>query len=259
MATAHFSEFSYGFAYTHEVVDTCWAAVAGAPVFPSLYDEGQAGGFDLSIGLLGWTYFAQFKRADFLSRSNASWWHDHGGSYYRFPITRRRHSRQHALLLELEHQSVFHIVEYVAPRFHTAAALSNNFTNQNIVDRSLRIFPRRIGTVDDDQQHYVTYTAAGNPVVRSEPFSIEPPYNAGALIDWSPRTDGAEPVPLDAETFDGISEKLLAIAQEARVPIDSLSGSLNEMSSFGRARTLGRLLAGAELIPIVVAQGDPGR
>ena len=102
MPQAQFSEFSFGFAYTRELVARFWSALTGHPVLPSLFDEGQAGGFDVAIGLYGWTYFAQFKRADYLSRRNALWWDEHFGPYYRFPITRRRTSRQHELLLELD-------------------------------------------------------------------------------------------------------------------------------------------------------------
>jgi hypothetical protein len=69
VASAQFSEFSFGFAYGREVVSKHWAALKSAPILPSLYDEGKDGGFDLAIGLYGWTYFAQFKRSDYLSRA----------------------------------------------------------------------------------------------------------------------------------------------------------------------------------------------
>lgn len=93
--------------------------------------------------------------------------------------------------------------------------------------------------------------------MRSDPFIVEPPYNAGALADWRPASEEAEPVPLAAATFDGISNKLLAIARQSGVRLRGLPDGLAEMSSFGRARTLGRLLVGAELIPIVASQSEP--
>lgn len=256
MPAPQFSEFSYGFAYTREVVQKCWTAVRGAPVLPSLYDEGRGGGFDVSVGLRGWTYFAQFKRSDFLSRSNARWWHDHGGSYYRFPITRPRHSRQHELLLELERESVFHIVEYVAPRFHTNAELSIHFLRGTVMAKSLRVFPASVGNFVDAQQHYVTFTRAGAPVVRSDPLYVEPPYNAGALNDWRPAIEALEPVELNEETFDAISEKLIAIATQVGVPTRRFAEALVDLSAFARARNLGRVLVGAELIPLVVGNGE---
>lgn len=254
MASAQFSEFSFGFAYGREVVSKHWAALKSAPILPSLYDEGKDGGFDLAIGLYGWTYFAQFKRSDYLSRANATWWLDHSGSYYRFPITRRRHSRQHDLLLRLEQQNVFHIVEYVAPRFYTSAELSSNFIAHTVIDRSLRLFPRSVGPIVDDQQHYVTFTAGGSPVVRSEPIPISTPFNAGDLSEWQPANGEEEPVRFDAEQFDTISAKLLVVAQQVGVQTRGLADGLANLSPFGRARTLGRLLAGAELLPLVVGQ-----
>lgn len=105
MPPAQSSEFSFGFAYSREVVATCWAALGGHPVLPSLYDEGQAGGFDVAIGLLP------------------------------VPDRSRAGLRQHELLLALAEQSVFHIVECVAPRFHTNAALSAAFADEEVVDR----------------------------------------------------------------------------------------------------------------------------
>lgn len=43
-----------------------------------------------------------------------------------------------------------------------------------------------MGPIADDEQHDVTYTQSGDPVVRSEPFMVEQPYNAGAILDWRP-------------------------------------------------------------------------
>ncbi|HEB70266.1 MAG TPA: hypothetical protein ENI88_11700 [Desulfobulbus sp.] len=41
-----FSEFSYGYAVTEELVTAMKAAVVAAPVFPSLYEEGKKGGYE---------------------------------------------------------------------------------------------------------------------------------------------------------------------------------------------------------------------
>jgi len=182
------------------------------------------------------------------------WWDEHGGPYYRFPITRRRSSRQHELLLALEEQSVFHIVEYVAPRFHTNAVLTVAFAHEEIVDRSMRVFPHRVGRIDDDDQHFVTYTSGGDPIVRSEPFSVEPPYNAGELGDWRSADADVDPVEFTSETFDQIVERLLAVARQVGISPPQLGDGLEPMTSFGRARTLGRILVGAELIPLVTGQ-----
>lgn len=42
--TPSISEFSYGYAVTNEVVKLLGTSIAGAPQFPTLYAEGQAGG-----------------------------------------------------------------------------------------------------------------------------------------------------------------------------------------------------------------------
>src|SRR5215208_5575900 len=50
METANFSEFSYGFALTHELIVSAPGGVTAAPVFPSLVEEAHVG-FDLMIKL----------------------------------------------------------------------------------------------------------------------------------------------------------------------------------------------------------------
>jgi hypothetical protein len=50
--TPEISEFSYGFALTNEIVG--WAPVNAAPLFPSLIEEGRAGGgYDVALNLSG--------------------------------------------------------------------------------------------------------------------------------------------------------------------------------------------------------------
>jgi len=39
-----FSEFSYGYAVTEEIVTANKATLVAAPLFPSLYKEGKTGG-----------------------------------------------------------------------------------------------------------------------------------------------------------------------------------------------------------------------
>src|SRR5215203_581226 len=50
METANFSEFSYGFSLTHELIVSAPGGVTAAPVFPSLVEEAHVG-FDLMIKL----------------------------------------------------------------------------------------------------------------------------------------------------------------------------------------------------------------
>ena len=68
--TPEISEFSYGFALTNELVG--WAPLAAAPIFPSLLEEGKAGGgYDVHLDAPGTPLYLQFKRSDCMKRKSA--------------------------------------------------------------------------------------------------------------------------------------------------------------------------------------------
>jgi hypothetical protein len=167
-----FSEFTFGFAFTQEVTSLCWDALAGAPEMPSLFDEGHGKGFDVSLGLWGWTLFAQFKRGWQLTRATALQWPTYNSAYYRFEIYPPARSTQHEDLLALATAAPLHWVAYVAPVFHTSARLNTLFMNRQVLDNVRMISPQQIGQLDD-QLHHVTYrTRMDAPVVHSEPRTI---------------------------------------------------------------------------------------
>ena len=58
-----FSEFSYGYAVTEDIVRST-GPLKAAPLFPSLRSEGTQGGFDVKLGLTGSPLFLQFKLSD---------------------------------------------------------------------------------------------------------------------------------------------------------------------------------------------------
>jgi hypothetical protein len=47
--TPEISEFSYGFALTHELITLAGQPLRAAPIFSSLIEEGRAGGGTMSI------------------------------------------------------------------------------------------------------------------------------------------------------------------------------------------------------------------
>ncbi|MDD4402044.1 MAG: hypothetical protein PHI24_09275 [Desulfitobacteriaceae bacterium] len=55
-----FSESTYGFACTYELVNAC--SLRKVPIFPTLHEEGQSGGgFDVKVDFLGYPLFLQFQ------------------------------------------------------------------------------------------------------------------------------------------------------------------------------------------------------
>src|SRR5208282_3952523 len=100
--TPKISEFSYGFALTNEIVG--WAPIGAAPLFPSLIEEGKAGGgYDVKLDMPAAPLYLQFKRADCMRRRTAREISEHTLTlsipFYRFKITESGKSDQHELLL----------------------------------------------------------------------------------------------------------------------------------------------------------------
>ena len=101
------SEFSYGYALTDELIHWHGTNLTAAPIFPSLYQEGQPrGGYDLMLQRLGLPLFLQFKLADCMVLRNAQEVKDHifHVPYYRMHLRPTKHSSQHEMLLSLENQ-----------------------------------------------------------------------------------------------------------------------------------------------------------
>jgi hypothetical protein len=169
------SEFSYGFALTNELVG--WAELSAAPVFPSLIEEGRAGGgYDVKLDRPGAPLYLQFKRSEYMSRRSAKEFRsvrDQGAlisvPFYRFAITEAAKSDQHELLLALDH-SPNHVF-YVAPRFHRISEINRAWNASRVADRSVFVSPAEIGSLDDER-HTVAFDQNGSWIC-SDPRQIE--------------------------------------------------------------------------------------
>ena len=117
------SEFSFGYALTEELVRGRHGSLVGAPIFPTQYQEGQEGGYDIHLPFIGVPIFLQFKLSEYLKRSYAKEWSLFRSPYYRMHLRPLRWSSQHNLLLEIEGRG--NEVFYVAPEFHTQEELNN--------------------------------------------------------------------------------------------------------------------------------------
>lgn len=152
--TPELSEFSYGFALTNELIDI-GGPLSAAPIFPSLIEEGRAGGgYDVNLDIPGFPLFLQFKRSDCMVGMNSKEVaspYNFVPPFYRMKITERRRSAQHDMLLDLDdgHNAVF----YAAPLFHTVAELNHAYITKSVSDRSFYIRPSDIGRLDDNAHH----------------------------------------------------------------------------------------------------------
>ena len=167
------SEFSYGFAITSELVRAP-EAVTAAPVFPSLFAEGQqGGGWDVRLDRPGVPLFLQFKLCDQMIRRTCR--EARQASFnvpcYRMHLRSARSSRQHEMLLDLEEtgQEVY----YSAPMFHQAEELNDAFLQRSVRARSIWIRPSDIGPLPDDGDHHVSFEPKSPWTLFSKPRPIE--------------------------------------------------------------------------------------
>jgi hypothetical protein len=170
--TPEISEFSYGFALTNEMVG--WAPIAVAPLFPSLIEEGRAGGgYDVKLEMPGVPLYLQFKRADCMKTRGAREISTHNLKvslpFYRFKITEARKSDQHELLLALDDGSC--LVFYAAPRFHQIAEINDAWQKNLVATNSIFVAPSTIGALDA-ASHHVAYDQR-RAWLCSDPHEIE--------------------------------------------------------------------------------------
>ncbi len=156
------SEFSYGYALTDELIHWHGVALTAAPVFPSLYQEGQTGGgYDLMLQRPGLPLFLQFKLADCMVRANAQEIRDghFTAPFFRMHLRPSRHSDQHEMLLDLENAG--NEVYYCAPAFQHPEDLNDAYLNHQVRERSIWLRPLDIGALPDDEDHHVAFTVPG--------------------------------------------------------------------------------------------------
>lgn len=152
---SEFTEFSYGFAVTHELILQNSGNVVAAPEFPSLIREGQAGGgYDVRLNF-GTFLFLQFKLSEFMYGGRALYGSLIGLPYYKFWVTPRWQSQQHRMLVDLENagQQVY----YAAPIFHLQTDFNAEFQGNTVVNRSIFISPAEIGHLADDDDHCLVF------------------------------------------------------------------------------------------------------
>lgn len=170
---SQFSEFTYGFSVTNELLYYFRGNTSQSPIFPSLLEEGRdGGGYDMKINYDGIPIFLQFKLSEFLYSKNAKEIDLFNKPYYRFSLMPLKYSNQHKMLIDLE--SSGEIVYYSAPKFHTIKELNNYFSNNAIVANSIFISPTEIGRLPDDDEHSIVFDVNTTSIYRcSTPKKIE--------------------------------------------------------------------------------------
>jgi len=175
MKHENFSEFSYGYALTEELVYWSGSAITASPVFPSLKEEGQEGkGYDVQIPQYSSFLFLQFKLSEYMVGRRNTKEVKQGkfeGPFYRISIRSNKYSKQHESLFKLE--ALGESVYYVAPVFHEAKHFHSGYINGDIAKNSIFIPPHQIGEFNDEKQHYVSFKNTNDTIYKlSEPVEI---------------------------------------------------------------------------------------
>jgi hypothetical protein len=176
MFTAQFSEFSYGYAMTDNILHSGLPHSPHSPVFPSLFAEGTSGGgYDVKIPLRPVPIFLQFKIPQVVRRRSDQMPPGFAVPYLRMHLRTKR-PNQHQLLLDLEARGK--LVYYVVPDFWTTRTLDRHFIEQRVPARSWYISPSRIGPLDSDP-HYVAYRLGNDTAWRhSKPHLLNGQFGA---------------------------------------------------------------------------------
>ncbi|MCO5066230.1 MAG: hypothetical protein M9924_17695 [Rhizobiaceae bacterium] len=172
-----FTEFSYGYAFTENLIRASSTAPAAAPVFPNLVQEAQLG-YDVKVDLPGLPLFFQFKLPELMVRETAreiSQLALRGLSvpFFRMPLMRRNLSDQHIHLIGLEARFP-NTVFYASPTFDSALTFNNAYGFAEVHSRSALFSPTDIGPLPDDDAHAVSYASGSHVAWRcSEPKEVK--------------------------------------------------------------------------------------
>ena len=171
-----YTEFSFGYAFTDNLLRCSVTGPSGAPVFPNLVQEAQLG-YDVKVDLPGQPLYFQFKLPELMVMSSAAEISKYALDgivvpFYRMSLTRTSVSDQHANLIELEKESP-HSVFYVSPALKSINALNEAYLSASAHRRCAFFSPMNLGPLPDNEQHAVAYnTTMDKAWLRSEPHQV---------------------------------------------------------------------------------------
>lgn len=254
-----FSEFSYGFALTHEFCVARFGSLAAAPVFPSLVEEGKSTvGFDVHLKQPGAPLFLQFKISQYMVRRTALHWHLFNKPHYRFWLHAARRSTQHEALLGQDKAP--NVVLYAAPTIHKATDLDQAFKNRAVVASSVFFRPQDIGRLPDNAEHCIAFLpGTGMGYFCSQPKQVEAAAHGRSIFEvlGSVFRDSRRAEPT-AEYFDALADKLEGGSDHTArrvIPERSQANPLHRARE--RAAYAARTMLGAELLWVAPAPRLP--
>ena len=249
------SEFSFGYALTEAFIRDAGLPIVSAPIFPSLIEEGRAGGHDVAIRFQGFLLFLQFKLSHFMKRATAFEAAQRliDVPFYRMHLRPKRHSRQHAMLLDLEASG--EIVFYAAPKFHVPSDLNMAYLNRTVIQQSFFIRPSTIGPLPDDWDHHVSFRDGYAVYLCSEPRKIrEIEHRETSLKELNGIITDVEYKKYDEAVLAKLNDKILSLVLKHQISSHPFSpdniSKLRDMNAVEKLRYLSRTFFDSE--PIVI-------
>ena len=217
MKKPEFSEFTFGYAFTHNFQDWLGNDFVGVPVFPSLLHEGRHGvGYDVAISTQSEPFLFQFKIPQIVTRRSRFLPPNFNPPYYRMHFEPDAKSTQHESLLT--HSRKGRYVFYVSTRFDTLDALATHFNGCCIPANCLFVEPQDIGDLDEDA-HFLAYdTSTADAWLFSEnPRKARSPRSPEVIreeVRAAARRAAERPQEGRQEYFAGLSDELVASINE---------------------------------------------
>ncbi len=160
MAKVDISEFSFGFAVVHELINLFPDGLVGAPMFPSLRKEAELG-YDAKIPVLWCTMFFQFKIPELVTQRSRSRFrmYSPGTQYLRMSLHPRAENRQHRALKSLA--AKYQHTYYVAPDGLQLTLFDASFLGNQVLATLAFIPVASCPSALDRCQHYITWVPNG--------------------------------------------------------------------------------------------------
>ena len=155
-----YTEFSFGYAFTENLIRSASSRPRGAPFFPNLLQEAQLG-YDVRIDLPGCPLYLQFKLPELMVRNSAMEISrnslDIALPFFRMYLMKRNLSKQHKRLIELEEKST-DAVYYATPIMENVSDFNTAYNSATVHRQSIFFSPEDIGPLPDDEQHVIAYS-----------------------------------------------------------------------------------------------------
>lgn len=263
MQLPQFSEFTFGYALTDNLISACPPGVKGVPIFPSLKAEGKEdGGYDVEIPRFSAPLFLQFKLPQVVKRKQDSEQNEHplSTTFYRMHLMRRDRSPQHASLVK--HASRGREVYYVTPEFSSNDEINTYYIDGTVHEHCAFFAPEEIGPLEDDKPHHVAYELGNDTAwLCSKPRALRRGHKWEDLkASIEHLVSDAQEVENTARFFESIARDIIATVIEAGIHLSGrdqaqLTVIQQRLRPRGFAAYVSRLYLDSQLI--VVGRDKP--